>query len=76
MGQPELANVRTFVERDEDGGDSLMHAEDWWYEAEEAFLAEVREAVPPRLLVDLARAPLVSEKHIRAFKRLNLTRAR
>jgi hypothetical protein len=66
MAQLELANVRTGVERDED----------WWHEAEEAFLAEVREAVPPRLLMDLAAAPLVNEKRICAFKRLNLTRAK
>ena len=64
MAQLELADVRTRRRRDEDSGASLGPDEDWWLETEQAFLAEVRECVPPRLLRDLAKAPLLDESHI------------
>jgi hypothetical protein len=68
VAQLGLAGFRTRVERDEDYETSLLHDEDWWLETEEAFLAEIRESVPPRLLADLARAPLVDERHLNRLK--------
>lgn len=67
MAQLQLAAVRTRAERGEDAGIPLMHDMDWWYETEEAFLAEIRENVPPRLLADLASAPLLNEKQLGRF---------
>ena len=63
------------VPRDEDYGTAKMRDEDWWFESVEKFLAEVRRFPPPRLLVDLANAPVLDEKfvakasHIKGFLR-------
>jgi hypothetical protein len=76
MAQLELGGFRTRGERDEDCDTSLIHDDDWWFETEQAFLAEVREGVPPRLLEDLANAPLVNENFIGGFKHLRMTKAK